>query len=106
MGAHHHHGGHSTDEHAEHDHQQHEGHAAAEAHPRTHEEHDRDTADGCCHGPAAGHDHGDHHQMMVADFQRRFWVSLALTLPVVALSPALRWVSDERSKDSDRSVSN
>src|SRR5205809_5349969 len=30
----------------------------------------------------AGHDHGD----MVADFQRRFWVSLALTLPVLATS--------------------
>ena len=24
--------------------------------------------------------HGDHHEMMVADFRRRFWVSLALTV--------------------------
>src|SRR5882672_9692736 len=32
--------------------------------------------------PAAAHDHGD----MVADFRRRFWISLALTLPVLATS--------------------
>src|SRR2546422_10136695 len=29
-----------------------------------------------------GHDHGD----MVADFRRRFWASLALTIPVLATS--------------------
>jgi len=34
-------------------------------------------------GPAhAAHDHGD----MVGDFRRRFWISLALTLPVLATS--------------------
>jgi Cu2+-exporting ATPase len=32
--------------------------------------------------PHAGHDHGD----MVADFRRRFWTSLALTVPVLATS--------------------
>lgn len=34
----------------------------------------------------AGHDHG----AMVADFRRRFWVSLALTVPVLALSPMIQ----------------
>jgi P-type Cu2+ transporter len=34
----------------------------------------------------AGHDHG----AMIADFRRRFWVSLALTLPVLALSPMIQ----------------
>jgi len=29
-----------------------------------------------------GHDHGD----MVSDFRRRFWISLALTVPVLATS--------------------
>src|SRR3989442_13699630 len=29
-----------------------------------------------------GHDHGD----MVADFRRRFWISLVLTIPVLATS--------------------
>ncbi|HUS80475.1 MAG TPA: copper-translocating P-type ATPase [Armatimonadota bacterium] len=34
--------------------------------------------------------HGGHHEMMVRDFRRRFWVCLVLTLPMVALSPMLR----------------
>ena len=34
----------------------------------------------------AGHDHG----AMVADFRRRFWISLALTVPVLALSPMIQ----------------
>lgn len=39
-----------------------------------------------------GDNHGghDHHAMMVADFRRRFWVSLALTIPILALSPMIR----------------
>ncbi len=36
----------------------------------------------------AGSEH-DHHAMMVADFRRRFFVSLALTIPVLALSEML-----------------
>jgi len=34
----------------------------------------------------AGHDHG----AMVADFRCRFWISLALTVPVLALSPMIQ----------------
>jgi Cu2+-exporting ATPase len=37
------------------------------------------------HGGRAGH-----HAHMVADFRRRFWVSLALTVPVVILSPIIQ----------------
>lgn len=33
--------------------------------------------------------HGDH-EIMVNDFRKRFWVSLALTIPVVLLSPMIR----------------
>ena len=36
----------------------------------------------------AGH-HG-HHAHMVADFRRRFWVSLTLSVPVVALAPMIQ----------------
>jgi Cu2+-exporting ATPase len=40
---------------------------------------------------AIEHDHHAHgHMDMIADFRRRFWVSLALTLPVLALSPMIR----------------
>ncbi len=31
--------------------------------------------------------HGAHHEHMAEDFRRRFWISLLLTIPVLALSP-------------------
>lgn len=34
--------------------------------------------------------HGDHHAHMVADFRRRFWVSLAVTVPILFLSPLIQ----------------
>jgi Cu2+-exporting ATPase len=48
------------------------------------EDHHHDMAQG-------GHDHGGHdHGAMIADYRRRFWVSLVLTLPVLALSPLIQ----------------
>ena len=35
-------------------------------------------------------DHQDHHAHMAADFRKRFWISLVLTLPILALSPLLQ----------------
>ena len=43
-------------------------------------------AAGSSHSEHAGHDHG----AMVADFRRRFWVTLVLTPPVLLLSPMIR----------------
>ena len=40
------------------------------------------------HSGHAGHDHGQ----MVADFRKRFWVCLLLTIPVLALSPMIQHV--------------
>ena len=37
-------------------------------------------------GASQGHDHGQ----MIADFRRRFWVSLALSLPVLLLAPMIQ----------------
>jgi len=34
--------------------------------------------------------HADHHAHMAADFRKRFWISLALTLPILVLSPMLQ----------------
>ncbi len=34
--------------------------------------------------------HSDHHAHMAADFRKRFWISLALTLPILLLSPMLQ----------------
>jgi len=43
------------------------------------------------HEHAKAEDH-DHHAMMEQDFRRRFWAVLALTLPVLILSPTIqRW---------------
>lgn len=46
------------------------------------------------HGGHAGHGehhtHHDHHAMMVADFRKRFWISLVLTLPILLLSPMIQ----------------
>ena len=36
------------------------------------------------------HDHQAHHQHMVQDFKKRFWVTLVLTIPVLVLSPTLQ----------------
>lgn len=36
------------------------------------------------------HNHHDHHAQMAADFRNRFWISLALTLPILLLSPLLQ----------------
>ncbi|MCF8024020.1 MAG: copper-translocating P-type ATPase [Desulfobacteraceae bacterium] len=40
------------------------------------------------HGGQGGH--GEHHAHMVADFKKRFWISLALTVPVLFFSPMIR----------------
>ena len=33
---------------------------------------------------------GGHHAHMVADFRRRFWVSLILSIPALALAPMIQ----------------
>lgn len=37
----------------------------------------------------SGHQEHDHHAMMVQDFKRRFFISLALTIPILLLSPMI-----------------
>jgi Cu2+-exporting ATPase len=34
--------------------------------------------------------HGDHHAHMVADFRKRFWISLLVSIPILALSPMIQ----------------
>jgi len=62
-------------------HEMHEGHYDAgngkHAMSATHKEH-------------KGHDHTRHHAHMVADFRRRFWISLMITIPVLILSPMIQ----------------
>ena len=35
-------------------------------------------------------DHPTHHMHMIADFKKRFWVSLVITLPIVVLAPMIQ----------------
>jgi len=40
----------------------------------------------------------DHHEMMVADFRRRFWISLILSLPILLLAPLIQgWLGLEET---------
>ena len=62
---------------------EHTGHAGSSADHDSHE----------VNRPAShghGEDHGSHHAMMVADFRRRLWVSLVLTVPSLGLAPIIQ----------------
>ena len=43
------------------------------------------------HPPHGEHGH-DHHRMMIKDFKKRFWISLALSIPVIVLSPMVQHI--------------
>ncbi len=42
------------------------------------------------HEKMAVNDHHDHHAMMVADFKKRFLISLVITIPILVLSPVIQ----------------
>ncbi|WP_118829276.1 copper-translocating P-type ATPase [Salinibacter ruber] len=79
----------SSSDHAHHssyDHSEHSGHSSKGQHSKEeHAGHDHDE-----HGDHGGHH--DHHAHMVEEFKRRFWVSLLLTVPILALSPLIQSV--------------
>lgn len=47
------------------------------------------------------HDHTEHHRMMIRDFRKRFYVSVVLTVPILALSPLIR-MNTRRTADGGR----
>jgi len=69
---------------------QHEGHEIHKGH-ETEKSHE-----GMKHGDHKkgkeheGHKSGDHHTHMVADFRKRFWISLLVTIPILVLSPMIQ----------------
>ncbi|MEO2064019.1 MAG: heavy metal translocating P-type ATPase, partial [Christiangramia sp.] len=42
------------------------------------------------HDPGHGEMGHDHHKMMIADFRKRFWVTLVLTIPILFFSPMIQ----------------
>ena len=74
----------------------HEHHPADHQHKHNHEKsmkHDYDPHGGHSHANndvpmgMAGH---DHHQMMIRDFRKRFWVSTLISIPILIFSPMLQ----------------
>ncbi len=69
-------------------------------HTKEHESHAEHHPGG--HG---AHGHHDHHAMMINDFKKRFWLSLVLTVPVLALSHMIQqWLGFELSFAGDTYV--
>ena len=68
------HGNHKNQDHDnDHDHENHDGH-----------DNDHDN-----HGE---HDHSSHHAMMIKDFRLRFWISLAVSVPILVLTPMIQGI--------------
>jgi Cu2+-exporting ATPase len=63
-----------------HDHSQHNNSSVGHQN-QDHSSHNEDSG---------GHGHHDHHAHMAQDFIKRFWISLALSLPIIALSPMIQ----------------
>lgn len=42
------------------------------------------------HDQHNGHDHTEHHRMMIRDFRTRFFVTVVLAVPVLALAPIIQ----------------
>jgi P-type Cu2+ transporter len=89
-------GNHNHDE--EHDHHNHDDHGNHE----DRDDHDHDDHDQDNH---SGHDHHDHHAHMIKDFRTRFWISLALSAPIVVLAPMIQGLLGYEFRfDGDRYV--
>ena len=51
------------------------------------------------------HDHHNHHAHMIADFKKRFWISLVITFPIIVLAPMIQnLVGFELGFKGDRSI--
>ncbi|MBY7141991.1 cadmium-translocating P-type ATPase [Virgibacillus sp. NKC19-3] len=75
-------------EHSEHHfHNQDHSHEHAISHDQHDEKHSHDSHGGHDHG---GHGHHHDHGDMVGDFKKRFFLSLLITIPILALSPMIQ----------------
>ncbi len=73
----------NTSDHSNHQ-QGNSNHSGSEHHQHGHDSHAE-------HQEHQGHGgHGGHHAHMVADFRKRFWISLVLSVPILLLSPMIQ----------------
>ncbi len=76
----------------------HKGHNHSEMSEHKHDSSHHESPDHSGHGDNhqnhSGHDehkgHANHHQHMIADFRKRFWISLAVSIPILFLSPLIQ----------------
>lgn len=72
----------------------HDGHNKTKPTPNSAPARAGDDGSGGDHGARGKHEahggHHDHHAHMVADFRKRFWICLVLSIPVVALAPMIQ----------------
>ena len=81
----------STDDHSHHAEAQTDGHQGALSQDtHSHSHHSSGHHGGDHHAQHRDHGGHDHHAMMVADFRRRFWISLFVTVPILLLSPMIQ----------------
>jgi len=67
------------------------GHEKAMDHSQMdHSKMDHVSGDHSDHNPAHGQMGHDHHKMMIADYRKRFWVTLVLTIPILFFSPMIQ----------------
>lgn len=52
--------------------------------------HDMDHGQAGHEGMSSRGGHSNHHAMMIADFRKRFWVSLIISIPILLLSPLIQ----------------
>ncbi len=64
--------------------------ATAKMHGRNHTPNSPDGHPSHSGASPMGHAGHDHHAMMIKDFQKRFWVCLAITLPLLVISPMIQ----------------
>jgi len=87
---------HSAHDHSHHEHsssgkhhsmgsEEHKSHSHSEVHEHHHEHHTHDSDGNHKHGS-----HASHHEHMIADFRKRFWISLIATIPILLLSPLIQ----------------
>jgi Cu2+-exporting ATPase len=80
----------------------HQHHHHHEQHPHEHHQVERATSEHRQKHVAHGHA-GHDHTAMIADFNRRFWISLMLTVPVMLLSPMIHeWLGFDLTFQGDK----
>jgi Cu2+-exporting ATPase len=75
---------------AEMNHREHAEHQPEEMHHHQHAAHEEQGQQHEHRGSHGSHGHAAHHRMMILDFRRRFYISTAVTVPIMVLSPLIQ----------------